>query len=68
MLSLSLIDTIYYTADRNVTPASVQGVGGDFDFDMDFTSPQRFKRVANRTARFRCVLVVETVMLFERIW
>jgi hypothetical protein len=46
---------IYYTADTNATPASVQGVGVDFEFDVDFASPQRLKRVLNRTARFRCV-------------
>jgi len=34
---------------------------------MDFASPQRLKRVGNRTARFCCVLLVQTVMEFERI-
>jgi hypothetical protein len=53
-LSLSLIDMIYYTADTKATPASVQGVGVDFEFYVDFASPQRFKSVRNRTARFRC--------------
>jgi hypothetical protein len=55
LLSLSLIDTIYYTTETKATPASVQRVGVDFEFDMDFASPQRFKRFGNRTARFRCV-------------
>jgi hypothetical protein len=54
LLSLSLIYTIYYTADTKATPASFQGVGVDFEFDMDFASTQRLKRVRNRTARFRC--------------
>jgi hypothetical protein len=38
--SLSLIDMIYFTADKKATPASVQGVGVDFQIDMD-GSPQR---------------------------
>jgi hypothetical protein len=40
---------------QKATPASVQGVGVDFEIDMDFASPQRLKRVRNRTVRFRCV-------------
>jgi hypothetical protein len=55
LLSLSLIDMIYYTADTKATPASVQGIGVDFEFDTDFASTQRLKRVRNRTARIRCV-------------
>jgi hypothetical protein len=54
--SLPLIDITYFTPDIKATPASVQGVGVDFEIDMDFASPQRLKRVRNRTARFRCVL------------
>jgi hypothetical protein len=30
LLSLSLIDIIYFTSDAKATPASVQGVGVDF--------------------------------------
>jgi len=30
LLSLSLIDVIYFKADRKAMPASVQGVGVDF--------------------------------------
>jgi hypothetical protein len=33
----------YFAADAKATPASVQGVGVDFEFHMDFASPQRFK-------------------------
>jgi hypothetical protein len=50
-----LIDTIYFTADTKATPASVQGVGVDFEIDTYFASPQRLKRVRKRTARFRFV-------------
>jgi hypothetical protein len=39
--SLPLIDMIYCTADTKATPASVEGVGVDFEIDMNFTSPQR---------------------------
>jgi hypothetical protein len=39
--SLSLIDTLYFRPDTKATPASVQGVGVDFEIDMDFASPQR---------------------------
>jgi hypothetical protein len=53
--SLSVIDMIYFTAEIKATRASVQGLGVDFLIDMDFSSPQRLKRVRNRTARFRCV-------------
>jgi hypothetical protein len=41
--------------DIKATSASVQGVGVDFEIDIDFASPQRLKRVRNRTARFRGV-------------
>jgi hypothetical protein len=41
LLSLSVIDMIYFTADTKATPGSVQGVGVDFYIDIDFTSPQR---------------------------
>jgi hypothetical protein len=46
----------YCTPDIKATPASVQGVGVEFEIDMDFASPQRLKRVRNRTERFRCVV------------
>jgi hypothetical protein len=46
---------IYYAVDTKATPASVQGVGVDFQFDMNFGSTQRLKRVRNVTARFLCV-------------
>jgi hypothetical protein len=39
--SLLLIDMIYCTADTKATPASVEGVGVDFEVDMDSASPQR---------------------------
>jgi hypothetical protein len=55
LLSLSCIDVMYYTADRKATPASVQGVGVDFEFYVDFASPQCLKRVHNKIARFRFV-------------
>jgi hypothetical protein len=42
--SLSLIDRIYCTADTKTTPASVQGVGVDFENDMDFACPQRCEK------------------------
>jgi hypothetical protein len=45
----------YFTEVTKATLASVQGVGVDFYIFMDFASPQRLKRVGNRTARFRCV-------------
>jgi hypothetical protein len=35
---------IYFTADIKATPASVQGVGVDFEIYMDFASPQRFEK------------------------
>jgi hypothetical protein len=41
--------------DTKATPASVQGVGVDFEIDMYFASPQRLKRDRKRTARFRFV-------------
>jgi hypothetical protein len=41
LLLLSLIDMIYYTADTKAMPASVQGVGVDFQIDMDSASPRR---------------------------
>jgi hypothetical protein len=41
--SLSLIDIIYCTADAKATPASVQGVGVNFYFRMDFASPLRYE-------------------------
>jgi hypothetical protein len=53
--SFSLIDRICFEADTKTTPASVQGVGVDFEIDMDSASPERLKRVRNRTERFRCV-------------
>jgi hypothetical protein len=53
--SLSLIDMIYFLADTKATPASVQCVGVYFEFDMNFVSPERLKRVRNRNARFHCV-------------
>jgi hypothetical protein len=34
---------IYFTPDTKATPASVQGVGIDFEIDMDFASPKRFE-------------------------
>jgi hypothetical protein len=52
--TLSLIDMIYCTADTKATPTSVQGVGVDFETDMDSASPQRFERIRNRISRFRC--------------
>jgi hypothetical protein len=39
--SLPFIDTIYCTAETKATPASVQGVGFDFEIYMDSDSPQR---------------------------
>jgi hypothetical protein len=45
---------ILFAGDKT-TPASVQGVGVDFEIHMDYASPQRLKRVRNRTARIRCV-------------
>jgi hypothetical protein len=39
--SPSLIDMIYSKADTKATPASVQGVGVDFQIDVDFAFPQR---------------------------
>jgi hypothetical protein len=30
---------VYFMADTKATPASVQGVGVDFQIDMDFASP-----------------------------
>jgi hypothetical protein len=39
--SLSLIDMMYCAPDAKATPASVQGVGVDFQIFMDFDSPQR---------------------------
>jgi hypothetical protein len=39
---LSLID-VYFTAETKATPASVQGVGVDFEIDMDFASPQSYE-------------------------
>jgi hypothetical protein len=39
--SLSLIDMIYFAPDTKATPASVQGVGVDFEIDTNFASPQR---------------------------
>jgi hypothetical protein len=53
--SLPLIDMTYCTPDTKATLASFEGVGVDFEIDMDFASPQRLKRVRNRTAQFRCV-------------
>jgi hypothetical protein len=41
--SLSLIDMTYYTVDIKATSASVQGVGVEFEIDMDSASPQRFE-------------------------
>jgi hypothetical protein len=32
---------IYCTADTKATPASVQGIGVDFEIYMDIASPQR---------------------------
>jgi hypothetical protein len=32
---------IYFSADTKTTPASVQGVGVDFEFHIDFASPHR---------------------------
>jgi len=40
LLSLFFIDMTPCTARRKPTPASVQSVGVDFEFDMDSTSPQ----------------------------
>jgi hypothetical protein len=37
--SVSLTDMMYFTADTKPTPASVQGVGVDFQIDMNFASP-----------------------------
>jgi hypothetical protein len=34
---------VYCTPGTKATPASVQGVGVDFQFDMAFASPQRFE-------------------------
>jgi hypothetical protein len=45
----------YFTADTKATPASVSGVGVDFEIDVYFASPQRLKRDRKRTARFRFV-------------
>jgi hypothetical protein len=53
--SPSLMDMTYFSGDTKATPASVQGVGVEFSFDMVLASPRRFKRVSKRTARFRCV-------------
>jgi hypothetical protein len=39
--SLSLIDMIYYSPETQWTPASVQGVGVNFQIDMDFASLRR---------------------------
>jgi hypothetical protein len=50
-----LIDMTHFLAHTKPTPASVQGVGVDFEIDVDFDSPQRVKCVRNRTARFLCV-------------
>jgi hypothetical protein len=52
---MSLMNMACCTADTKPTPASVQGVGVDFEIDKGFASPQSLKRVRNRTARFRCV-------------
>jgi hypothetical protein len=32
---------MYFTADTKATPALVQGVGVNFEIDMDFVSPER---------------------------
>jgi hypothetical protein len=42
--SLSLIDMIYFTVDTKATPASVQGVGVDFEIYMDFASVGRCEK------------------------
>jgi hypothetical protein len=45
---------IYCTADTKATPVSVQGVGADFEINMDSVSPQSFERVCERIAQLRC--------------
>jgi hypothetical protein len=41
--SLPLIVMTYCTPDIKATPASVLGVGVDFEIDMDFASTQRYE-------------------------
>jgi hypothetical protein len=52
---VSLIGIKYCTAGTKGTLASVQSVGVGFESHMDFRSPQRLKRVRNRTALIHCV-------------
>jgi hypothetical protein len=42
---------IYSTADTKATPASDEGVGVDFDFDIDFSSPRTLWNVFIRELR-----------------
>jgi hypothetical protein len=42
-IAFAVLDMMYFTADTKATPASVQDVGVDFQFDMDFAYPQCFE-------------------------
>jgi hypothetical protein len=42
-MAFTVLDRYILYGEHKATPASVQGVGFDFLFVMDFASPQRFE-------------------------